>query len=80
MKPISFPEQNAVFAKNQPQYLPLPSYKFPKSDEGRIAFVWKMDWRERLKVLFTGKIWHEVLTFNHPLQPQKVSVVKPSMK
>lgn len=25
MKPVGFPEQNTVFAKDQPEYVPLPA-------------------------------------------------------
>lgn len=31
MKPIEFNEQNAVYAKDQPEYTPLPVFK---NDEG----------------------------------------------
>lgn len=78
MKPIEFPEQNVIFAKNQPEYMPLPAHVFPGSS--RAAFCWSLSLRERLKVLFTGRIWHEVLTFSKPLQPQKLSVRRPEMK
>lgn len=27
MTPIEFPEHNVVFAKDQPEYLPLPAHK-----------------------------------------------------
>lgn len=78
MKLIEFKEQTNVYAKNQPEYLPLPCHKFP-GEQGRIAFLWKLTFRDRLKILFTGKLWHEVLTFNKPLQPVYVSVDKPDM-
>lgn len=32
-----------------------------------------------LAVLWRGTIWHQVLTFNQPLQPQLLSVDKPEM-
>ena len=35
---------------------------------------------ERLQILLTGRIWHEVLTFNGPLQPQMLMVEKPEMR
>jgi hypothetical protein len=28
-------------------------------------------------VLFSGLIWHQILTFNGPLQPQLLTVEKP---
>lgn len=79
MKPIEFPEQTVVIAKDQPQYQPLPAHRFADDPEGRIVFCWKLRFRERLIVLFTGKLWHSVLTFNRPLQPQMLSIDKPSM-
>lgn len=76
MKPAGFPEQNTVFAKDQPQYLPLPAYK---SEDGEVVTCWKITFGERLKLLFTGRLWWSVLTFNHPLQPQRPGVSKPHM-
>lgn len=79
MKLIEFKEQTVVIAKDQPEYLPLPAHQF-KDPQGRIAFCWKMSWKERLKALWTGILWHEVLTFNGPLQPQLLSTDKPDMQ
>ncbi len=79
MKLIEFPEQTVVIAKDQPQYNPLPAYRYPDDPQGRIAFCWSMTWKERLQCLITGRLWHEVLTFNRPLQPQKLGVNKPEM-
>jgi hypothetical protein len=76
MKLIKFPEHNVVYAENQPPYVPLPAHKFGDS-RGTIICCWKLSWRERLKVLFTGLIWHHILAFNHPLQPQLLEVDKP---
>lgn len=63
-----------VYAKDQPQYNPLPSIKLP---DGLIVTRWAMTWRERLRCLFTGSVYLEVLTFNQPLQPLKMSVAIP---
>lgn len=76
MRLIEFPEQTIVIAKDQPEYLPLPAHRFSGSD-GRIACCWHLTWLERLMVLFRGRIWHQVLTFNHPLQPQLLTIEKP---
>ena len=70
MEPIKFKGYNVVYAKDQPQYLPLP---VSKTDDGEVTSCWKMSLFERLKVLFTGRIWVSMLTFNEPLQPQKIS-------
>ena len=76
---VSFPEQTIVYAENQPQYRQLPAYHFGGA-EGRIACCWSLSWRERIRVLLTGQIWHQILTFNQPLQPQLLTVEKPDME
>ena len=76
---IEFPEQTVVIAKDQPEYLPLPAHRFSDDPHGRIACCWRMTWRERLRVLWTGLVWHEVLTFGKALQPQRLSTQKPDM-
>lgn len=77
MKLETFPEANKTFGADQPQYIALPAYKEPGSNNGRIVFCWSLSWRERLRVLFSGRIWHQVYTFHHPLQPQLLTVEKP---
>jgi len=79
MKLVNFPEQTVVIAKDQPEYLPLPAHRFANDPQGRIACCWRLTWRERLAVLLTGTIWHQVLTFNKPLQPQMLTTEKPDM-
>jgi hypothetical protein len=79
MKLIEFPEQTVIIAKEQPQYKPLPAHFFKDSPEGKIACCWELGFKERFKLLFTGKIWHQILTFNRALQPQLLSVDKPQM-
>ncbi len=69
MKPIKFKEQNVVYAKDQPEYLPLPAHK---TNEGYVTSCWSLDWKEKLKVLFSGKVFVTCLTFNQPLQPLRV--------
>ena len=78
MEIVSFPEQSVIYAEHQPQYRSLPAHKFGDA-EGRIACCWSLTWRERLRVLLTGKIWQQVLTFNQPLQPQLLTTDKPDM-
>jgi len=74
MKPIEFKEQNVVFAKDQPQYLPLPARR---EEDGMVITCWKLSFIERVKILFTGKMWLSQLTFNDPLQPQRPQVDSP---
>lgn len=77
MKLIEFPEHNIVYAKDQPQYWPLPAYKVPNDMRGQMICCWYLSWIERIKMLFTGRIWHSVYTFNKPLQPQMMWTDKP---
>ncbi len=77
MKPIPFKQQNTTFAETQPDYFPLPAYKFPDSLNGTVAFCWKLTWKERFLILFKGVIWHQVLTFDKPLQPQLLTLERP---
>jgi len=74
MEPIRFKEANITFAENQEEYLNLPACK---TEDGTVVSCWKMGWKERLKVLFTGRVWLLLLTFNHPLQPQLLTVNNP---
>ena len=73
MKPVEFPEQNAVLAKDQPEYLPLPVCRHGD----RTISCWKLTFGERLKLLFTGRLWLLVLNFGGPLQPQLPMVESP---
>lgn len=74
MNIIKFKECNVTYAEDQPEYLPLPAFK---TSDGEVISCWGLSILERLKVLFTGRVWLSVLTFNHPLQPQLMSVKKP---
>lgn len=74
MTPVDFYGTNAVYAKDQPEYLPLPALK---TDEGVVVSCWKLSLWERVKILFTGRMWFMQHTFNDPLQPQCPSVKCP---
>jgi hypothetical protein len=60
-----------VIAKNQPQYHPLPALVL---DDGGVISRWKLNLIERLKVLCTGNVYLELLTFHNPVQPQHLTV------
>jgi hypothetical protein len=76
-RPVDFPGSNIVFAKDQPQYLPLPAY-LSNDHEGRVTSCWALSVRERLRLLFTGRVWLTVWTFQARLQPQRLGVDRPS--
>ena len=80
MQLIEFPEQTVIYAKDQPEYNPLPAHVVPGSGTGEIICCWKLSWRERLRVLFHGVVWHHILTFHQPLQPQRLAAEKPAME
>lgn len=80
MKPISpviKGYEEVVYAKDQPEYLSLPAIR---QSDGCIVTRWQMSWYERIKTLLTGSIYLEVLTFNNPLQPLKMSVDAPEIE
>lgn len=77
MKPIEFPEQTCVYAKDQPEYLPLPAYK---AADGTVITCWKMSWPERLLAIATGKVWLRLLTFGSPLQPIVLEAKRPFLR
>lgn len=79
MNLIEFPEQTVVIAKEQPQYKPLPAHRFKDDPQGRIVCCWAVSWRERFQILLRGRLWHQILTFDRPLQPQLLTVEKPKM-
>lgn len=68
MNPVKFEEHNKVYAENQDDYIPLPVYE-DKEYGGRVIHCWKLSVRERIHILFTGKLWINVLNFGKPLQP-----------
>lgn len=74
MKASKFKESNTVFAKDQPEYNQLPAFVSP---DGIATTCWSMSLMERVKFLFTNKLWISVMTFNKPLQPMLPSLDKP---
>lgn len=75
MKPIEFKEQNVVFAKDQPEYQPLPALRYD-NPQGEVVSCWGLTFRERLRVLFTGKIWVSLWSFKNPLTPSYLTTKK----
>jgi hypothetical protein len=73
VKPIAFPGANVTWAKDQPQYHPLPAYR----DDERTVSCYALSWRERFILLLTGRLWLSQLNRGAPLQPQLPSVTPP---
>jgi len=74
MKPTEFSGQNVIFAKDQDEYLDLPAHV---AKDGVVTSCWGLSWSERLQVLFTGKVYTQLLTFNKGLTPQALYVENP---
>lgn len=68
MKAIKFKGHNAVLAEDQPQYTPLPVC-VECTPEGSMVSCFKLSWLERIKLLFSGKLFFRQLTFGQPFQP-----------
>lgn len=66
MKPVEFEGQNVVYAKDQPEYNPLPAHR---DSDGTVTTCWELTPEELEEVYKTGKIWLSQMTFNRPLQP-----------
>lgn len=49
MKPVEFPGVNVVFAKDQPEYMPLPAMKIPNDPQGLIITKWQLSPEELSK-------------------------------
>ena len=64
--------REVVFAKDQPEYLPLPA----NFDGQSVETKWKLSWRERLSILFKGTMYLTLLTFGKPLQPIRLSTLR----
>lgn len=68
------PDKESVYAKDQPQYLPLPSHRTP---DGIALSRWELTEEELQKVIHTRSIYLALCTFNQPLQPIIMSVDPP---
>jgi len=73
MKPVTFKEANVNFAESQDQYETLPAFK---DNDGVVISCWKMSFIERLRILFHGKVWMSLMTFNKPLTPSYLASKK----
>ena len=76
MKPTRFEETNITYAEDQPQYIPLPGHV---SEDGEATFCFELSEEEKQQIAETGVIWLSVLTFNQPLQPIRLSTLKPEI-
>lgn len=73
MKAIKFKHANVNFAENQNEYKTLPALRFGDEND-TIVTCWGLSFRERLKILFTGKLWMIELNFKRSLTPRRLTV------
>jgi hypothetical protein len=69
--PLPWPEGVTLvtYGADQPEYTPLPALRF--HDECiTVRSCWKFSVRDRIKILFSGKVYLDLLTFGKPIQPQ----------
>lgn len=76
MKPVHFEGCNVEIAKDQPEYLTLPAH-VSGDEHGVVTSCWRLGPLERLRVLFTGRLFLQAMTHRKPLQPQKPSATNP---
>ena len=80
MKPIQFKEQNIVYSKDDPNYMPLPAHRVEGDPSGTVICCWQLTEEERKQVAETGVLWHSIMTFGHPLQPQYLATENPFIR
>lgn len=66
MTPIEFKGQNVIFAKDQPEYNPLPALRMA---DGEVFTCWALSDEELVNIITNKCIYIKQLTFNDPLQP-----------
>lgn len=77
MEPVSpviaeeFADREVVFAKNQPQYKPLPVHR---TADGVLLSRWKLSDAEREAIASGADIFLFNWTFNQPLQPVRLEI------
>jgi hypothetical protein len=66
-----------VFAKDQPEYIPLPAIRVNRDGAETIVTRWKLTDEEREAVASGADLWLEVMTIGQPLQPIRIAMVCP---
>jgi len=74
MKAIKFDKVNVELAKDQDDYITLPAQV---RKDGEVISCYKPTFIERLRILFGENLYISQLTFNSPLQPQRLEVGYP---
>jgi len=78
MKPVTFKDQNIVYAEDQPEYTPLPALRI-NNPAGDVVTCWRLSFLERVEILFTGRIWLSMKSFHKKLTPIWMSIHRKSV-
>lgn len=68
MNAVDFQGVNVTYAKDQPEYNPLPAMRIP-TPMGEVITCWELSDEELEYVMKTKRIYLSQLTFNSALQP-----------
>lgn len=68
-----FEDQEIVYAKDQPQYIPLRTLRSPNADAAVLS-RWTFTAEQRKAVADGADIFLELMTFGLPLQPIRIAV------
>lgn len=69
-----FKEVNVRIAEHQEEYETLPAYS--NKEEGSLTFCFSLNKEELEQINKTGLIYFKQLTFNKPMNPVALSVLK----
>ena len=66
--PVAFLEANTVWKgwpadETRSEVMDLHAHK---DDRNQSISCWRMSWRERIRILFTGRVWLSVMGEQHP--------------
>lgn len=75
MKPIFFSGANCIVAEHN-QHFRMPA-RSAHGGCGVVISCWQLTFKDRLRLLFTGKLWVQSLTFGHPHQPLLLTSQRP---
>lgn len=77
MRPIEFPQQTHILAKDQPQYTPLLVHIDESSQATSMTFCCELNDDEVTELIATRKLWLMQSTFGNRFQPIRLSTQNP---
>lgn len=66
-----------IYAKDQPQYIPLPCWRSP---DGLVVTRWRLTLKERFLAFLKGDVYLSIMTFNQLLQPTRIEISNKGLK